>query len=282
VADDHCADTHRSAGVNGSEIRLKVSAAPLPLAAAVMVVRSSCSRTSPGGRNVAVDSSGSAYVLGGDGSVRIARVNGAGTALVYSTLLGGAPHSSGSWGLAIAVDSVGHAYVTGWTDFEYIPATAGALGHVPWPPEADNFYEYAIVAKLNPSGTVVYSGYVLQGPDTLGTSIAIDELGNAYVGGESMGDGFVVKVNPTATALGPFQSLHVPVTESRGQTAQYVPGRNRLRMEGHVADNTGHRPANVWRRDRGCARAQVECRLGASVCDVSGGFWLRRVNGAGS
>src|SRR5438105_4311781 len=87
------------------------------------------------GIGIAVDAAGAAYVTGGttstdftagctapctvlDGTLGgaqdafVTKINAAGTALVYSTYLGG---SSFDWGNGIAVDAAGEAYVTGVT-----------------------------------------------------------------------------------------------------------------------------------------------------------------------
>jgi hypothetical protein len=93
-----------------------------------------------GGYGIAVDSSGNAYVTGGtwssdfpavvgpdttfngDYDAFVAKVNSAGTALVYSGFLGG---SYGDWGHGIAVDSSGNAYVTGATWSSDFPTVVG-------------------------------------------------------------------------------------------------------------------------------------------------------------
>ena len=84
------------------------------------------------GDGIAVDSSGNAYVTGytnsteatfpvtvgpdltfnGGGDAFVAKVNAAGTALVYCGYIGG---SGDDYGYGIAVDSSGNAYVTGFT-----------------------------------------------------------------------------------------------------------------------------------------------------------------------
>ena len=53
----------------------------------------------------------------------VTKVNATGTALVYSTLLGGNGYD---YGYGIAVDSTGFAYVTGYTNSSNFPTTAGA------------------------------------------------------------------------------------------------------------------------------------------------------------
>jgi hypothetical protein len=126
--------------------------------------------------------------------------------LIYSTYLGG---SGFDQGYAIAVDSLGSAYVTGRTAAIDFPTTAGAF-------QTKYGGGDAFVAKLNSSGTaLVYSTYLNGGS---GNGIAVDSDGNAYVTGEAattnfpttpdafqtspMGyDAFVTKLNPAGSAL---------------------------------------------------------------------------------
>jgi hypothetical protein len=184
------------------------------------------------GFGIAVDSAGSAYVTGvtissdfptanplqstlGGGAgphgedAFVAKLNPAGTALVYSTYLGGSD-LDGGWG--IAVDAAGDAYVTGWTESTDFP-TAN--------PVQSSFGggEDAFVAKLNPAGTaLVYSTYLGGSSEDIGRCIAVDATGNAYMTGLTNsadfptanplqpsyggdGDAFVAKLNAAGSAL---------------------------------------------------------------------------------
>ena len=126
--------------------------------------------------------------------------------LTYSTYLGG---SGFDQGYAIAIDSLGNAYVTGQTAAIDFPTTPGAF-------QTNYGGGDAFVAKLNPSGSaLIYSTY-LNGAS--GNGIAVDSAGNAYVTGEAgttkfpttagafqtapMGfDTFVTKLNAAGSAL---------------------------------------------------------------------------------
>ena len=104
-----------------------------------------------GGLGVAVDQLGNAYVTGGTSSTNfptvnalqstfggasqyafISKINASGSALVYSTYLGGSGYNPGfggqgiNFGSGIAVDAPGNAYVTGGTTSPNFP-TANAL-----------------------------------------------------------------------------------------------------------------------------------------------------------
>lgn len=137
--------------------------------------------------------------------------------LVYSTYLGGSGAGKGSniggdGGSAIAVDTAGNAYITGFTNSPDFPTTADAY-QATYPGSSCTF-----VTKLNPSGTaLVYSTY-LGGGDA--TAIAVDASGNAYIAGVTGSpsfpttpgafqntyggfgsNAFITKLNPSGTAL---------------------------------------------------------------------------------
>ena len=156
------------------------------------------------GHAIAVDAGGNAYVTGvtqsanfpiagsvqppgGSQDVFVAKLNPAGTALVYSTYLGGSAADNSS---AIAVDSAGSAYVTGFTDSTNFPVSKALQGNRRGSLDA-------FVAKLNPTGmALVYSTYLGGSGEDLGAGIAIDTAGNAYLTGVTTSPDF-----PLANAL---------------------------------------------------------------------------------
>jgi len=146
------------------------------------------------GLGIAVDSAGSAYVTGntsstnfptmnplqaaldGSGDVFVTKLNPTGSALVYSTYLGGSGADGGS---GIAVDSAGNTYVLGTTTSTDFPTTPGAFQ-----PTFGGF-EDIFVSKINPTGSaLVYSTYLGgSSGDVAGRGIAVDSASNAYVAG---------------------------------------------------------------------------------------------------
>jgi hypothetical protein len=73
----------------------------------------------------------------------VAKLNGSGSALVYSTHLGG---SAFDFGRGIAVDASGSAYVTGRTESPDLPTTAAVLDTGLDGPRD------VLIARLEPSG----------------------------------------------------------------------------------------------------------------------------------
>ncbi len=146
------------------------------------------------GRGIAVDASGNAYVMGetrsagydvtagsfqttngGNYDVFVTKLNATGTALVYSTYIGG---SSDDYGRGIAVDASGNAYVTGYTYSTDYDVTAGAFQ------TTNGGSSDVFVTKLNATGTaLVYSTYIGGSTEDRGYGIAVDASGNAYVTG---------------------------------------------------------------------------------------------------
>jgi hypothetical protein len=179
------------------------------------------------GSAIAVDGSGNAYVTGladytlpttpgafqpqsggSHADAFVTKLNAAGSALVYSTFLGGSAYD---YGRAIAVDSSGNAYVTGETSSGF-PTTAGAYQTVP------GGGDEAFVSKLNATGSaLVYSTYLGGADGDRGLGIAVDGSGSAYVTGYAGGgfpttpssvqtfggivDAFLTKLNATGSAL---------------------------------------------------------------------------------
>src|SRR4029077_11706034 len=134
---------------------------------------------------IAVDSNGGAYVTGlaestdfptttgafqtsavsGTAHAFVTKLNSSGTALTYSTYLGGSGQDQGN---GIRVDSQGSAYVVGSTRSGDFPVTAGS--YQPFQRGGTN----AFVTKLNSSGSaLVYSTYFGGGNEELGSAIAI-------------------------------------------------------------------------------------------------------------
>jgi hypothetical protein len=163
------------------------------------------------GNGIAVDGAGNAYVTGqtnsfafpvvggaglppsfGTTDAFVAKVNAAGTALLYSGYLGGAGFDAGN---GMAVDGAGNAYVTGLTTSAGFPVTVG-------PAFGGGTFD-AFVVKLNPAGTLVYSRFLGGSNNDYGFGIAADSGGNAYVTGHTGSPNFPVTVGPDLTFHGP-------------------------------------------------------------------------------
>ncbi len=158
---------------------------------------------------VAVDAAGNAYVTGFTASANfptvgpnqatngggedafVAKLNAAGSALVYSTYLGG---SSDDEAYGVAVDGAGNAYVVGWTLSTNFPTFFASQS-------ANGGGTDAFVAKLNAAGTLrSYSTYLGGAGEDFAHAVAVDAAGNAYVAGDTASANF-----PTAS---PFQSAN--------------------------------------------------------------------------
>jgi large repetitive protein len=177
--------------------------------------------------SIAVDSNGNSYVAGytyssnfpisnpyqamkGDLSdVFVLKLNAAGNTLLYSTFIGGGGNDAAK---AIAIDSSGNVYVTGYTYSTNFPTSN------PYKP-SNSGSEDAFVLKLDVSGgSLVYSTYIGGSNDDVANGIALDASGYAFVTGNTgstnfptlnpyqgsnkgVEDAFVLKLNIAGNAL---------------------------------------------------------------------------------
>ncbi len=147
------------------------------------------------GEGIALDSSGNMYVTGytyaqdfptanalqggltGGSNGFVTKINAAGTALIYSTYLGG---SSYDFFQGIAVDSTGAAWVTGYTqssDFPVLNAAQSTYGG-----GTDAF-----VARLTAAGALQFSTFLGGSSYDSGQGIAVDSSNNGFVTGQAGG-----------------------------------------------------------------------------------------------
>jgi hypothetical protein len=179
------------------------------------------------GLNIAVDAAGNACVTGRTTSMNfpterpiqaafgggppigdafVTKFNATGSALVYSTYLGGSGADEGS---SIAVDAEGNAYVTGQTNSANFRTTAQAFQRMFGGtfPQADAF-----VTKLDGIGMLVYSTYLGGSSNDTGRGIAVDAAGNAHVIGTTFSANFP-RVSPFQSRAGAGTSNDAFVTK---------------------------------------------------------------------
>ena len=190
------------------------------------------------GEGIAVNAAGDAYLTGltyssdfpvtagafqtacepeacADGQGFVTELNSTGSALVYSTYLGGNALTEPN---ALALNSLGDAYVTGWTTASDFPVTAGVFQSTC--ASCTSLSPEGFIIEMNPEGSaLVYSTYLggsgLQEP----YAITLDSAGDAYVAGYTDSTdfpvtsgafqttiaapeaGFVTKLNPTGSTL---------------------------------------------------------------------------------
>jgi len=246
---------------------------------------------------IAVDSAGNAYVTGytsstdfptmnplqpangGGTDAFVAKLNPTGSALLYSTYLGG---SSDDYGFAITVDSAGNAYVAGRTFSADFPTKN------PFQPPLGNDGD-AFVSKLNPTGSaLVYSTCL--GDDAYGTGIAVDSVGDVYIsgvtasidfpvtpgafqtscGGPCYGNAFVSKFNPAGSAL--VYSTYLGGSEADYATAIALDGAGNVYVTGYTTSDDFPVTPGAF---------QTVCN-GGQGCSRVGDAFVSKINAAGS
>lgn len=152
-------------------------------------------------RKVKVDAAGFVYVAGtttspsfpstvgafdtshnGLSDVFVAKLTPTGSAIVWSTFLGGSGDDD-VWGLE--VDTSGNVYVAGHTDSTNFPVTAGAFD------TTANGGQDCFVVKLNPAGSgLAWSSYIGGSMDDRVWAMTVDPSGKVYFTGDTFSSNY--------------------------------------------------------------------------------------------
>jgi|GEM_PF-1537671 len=143
--------------------------------------------------SIAIDSAGNVYIAGsttstdfpisgayqptngGGTDAYVTKMNATGTALLYSTYLGGRLQDHGT---GIAVDAAGNAYMSGHS-------TSGNYPIFNQYQRQNKGQEDFVLTKLISTGVMAYSTYLGGTDRDWGNAIAVDNAGNAYLAGET-------------------------------------------------------------------------------------------------
>lgn len=179
----------------------------------------------------------------------VAKLNLSGTALVYSTYLGGMDEDQAR---GVAIDRAGNVYLAGYTnsaDFRMAnPIQASYRGYRPgvcWGYNCD-YTGDAFVAKLNSFGSaLVYATYLGGSEADIGNGIAVDGDGNAYVTGSTISTDFPVTPGAYQTAFG--------AGDIRDPSCQMQPPEPDAFVTKVKQDGSGLAYSSFLGRNHGCA-----------------------------
>jgi beta-propeller repeat-containing protein len=180
------------------------------------------------GKSISLDGAGNIYLLGDTSSTNfptaaslystrsggidlfVAKLNPSGSAILYSTYLGGSGNEEGK----LKVDSQGNAYITDYTESPDFP-TVNALQTQQYPGGQCNLPSDVIpyipsdafVTKLNATGSsLVYSSYIGGLCRDAGADISLDRFGNVYLVGSTASANFPITPGAFQTIISPAQT----------------------------------------------------------------------------
>ncbi len=178
----------------------------------------------------------------------VSKINAAGTALVYSTYLGGLQ----AWGVGIGVDDAGRAYVSGNAYLNFPVKNA-------YQPDFRGDDVDAFLTALSPTGdSLIYSTYFSASNGSFGNALAVDGEGNAYIAGAARGSGlptihsvyaqgvnFVAKFNNAGTPL--YSSIYSNSTQMEPTTAIAIDAKGAVYIAG-PSQGVGSTTSNAFKQ----------------------------------
>lgn len=203
---------------------------------------------------IALDSSRNAYLTGGtrstgfpvtssafqsfragDTDAFLAKLNAAGSAVIYSTLLGGGSTDRGS---GVVVDAAGNAYVAGYSGSPDFPTQNAFQGF------SGGSFD-AFVAKIDPTAngaaSLVFSTYLGGFGDDKAYGIALDSAGNnLYIAGQTSSNNFPL-LNPVQPSFGGLFDAFAARLSTTGTKiyATYLGGSSDDRATGVAVNSAG-------------------------------------------
>ena len=160
---------------------------------------------------------------GGGQDAFVTRINAAGDALLFSTFLGGNGGALGApeAGQAIAVDPDGNAYVAGVTssaDFPLAQPLQSSLRGA----------QDAFIAKLGPTGALVYSTYLGGSGIDAANAIAVDGAGAVFVAGQTFSTDLPVIDAVQSSGAGDYDAFYAQLAAGGASLLKlgYLGGRS--------------------------------------------------------
>jgi hypothetical protein len=158
------------------------------------------------------------YPSGSASAAFVTKFNSSGTALAYSSFLGGS--SDGDTASGIAIDSSNNAYITGQTFSTSFPTTTGAYQTAC--NSCSNGNSNAFVTVLNPAGSdYVYSTFLGGTALDAGDGITVDSTGAAYVVGVTTSSTFPTTAGAYQTTYGGSTDAFITKLSSTGAALLY-------------------------------------------------------------
>lgn len=246
------------------------------------------------GRSITVDAGGNAYVggstfsadfpvtsgafdtgFGGGEDVFVTKLNATGSALAYSTYLGGAENELSA---GIAVDSGGNAYIAGSTRSTEFPTTAGSFQPTHSGGGFADLFE-VFVTKLNPTGAGLAWSTFLGGTRVdRAAGLDIDSAGNAYVTGGTQSPEFPTTAGAFDTSFDSTSESFAAKLAADGAALHYSTYLGTA-SAGAIAVDSGN---NAWLGDRAEAGATTTADALQASNAGSGDAYIAQLNDSGS
>ena len=178
---------------------------------------------------------------GGGQDGYVTKLNAAGSALVYSTFLGGSAAECDD--ASIAIDANANAYISGNTTSADFPTTAGAFD-VSYNGAGGKNWGDVFMTKINAAGSgIVYSTFIGGSGDEEALNMTLDRLGNVYFTGMTTSMNYPIILGAVDSTFNGGTDVMVTKLNANGSLLAYstfIGGSGDDRAEGIGLDSNGN------------------------------------------